>query len=287
MKRYFLLFWGLLALVYSVNAKVEVQSVADELIFTNADYEVHFTKENGAWSLVTLQYKGEDIILNTTSNGPGLLYKDIEKTHRKVFIGSQNGGEKIHRAVVMIDGKEHSAADSFSASGQEVTLLKESQLGPYEYVSYITLSDVGLREEVIFKVVEDVSEVDILYPFTHCLSKSFIDWVTGSEGGISAIGVFLNDDSFTNLGRLKWMAMFSPDKGGYGAVISYAENYEGTAATTHRFRNNVSDSKLYFWPAVPFTGEVRFVCHVAGFKAPVDTWTQIAEAVEAQLTKLP
>lgn len=273
----------------SAIADVRVSSDSRELVLANADYEARFAKgsaKTGApygWTLSSLKYRGHDLISETGANGAALRRREDKDLPDGGYIGSRHGGENVSRVMAVIDGKEHSLETSMEISGDHVVFVKESIIGPYEHVSRITLDDSGLREEAFFKVLEDASSVDVFYPFMHCLSKSLTNWITGSAEGMLASGEFTNDDSFSNLGRLKWVGAYSPDDG-YGVVASYAEDYGRNGDWVHRFWNRRSDNKLYFWPRTLTEGEAKFVVRISGFEAPAESWTQTVEEIEAQLS---
>lgn len=288
MKKWHFAFFGFLAsFACTLMADVSVQGDSHELTFANSDYEAHFARKDEAgsvWILKFLKYKQWDLI---AAGGSSMRWQGDEHLSGGGYIGSSGfGGEETTRAVIIVDGKEHPADQPLTISGKEVELVVEGILGPYKYISRISLSDLGLRQEAAFEIVKDASNVDILYPFVHALHESFTNWIAGTEEGLSSSGEFKDDNSFTNLGRRKWFAGFSGGEG-YGVLVSFAENYEG-GEVTHRFWNRPGNKPLlYFWPPVPRADAVQFVCRVAGFEADEGSWTEAAENIEMQLTGKP
>lgn len=288
---FFGIFGMFLPLVHSLHAEVRVGGDGRTLILSNANYEARFVREDSkkaisyAWTLASINYQGHALVVDIGANETALQLQADETHSEAYFVGSQHGGEMIKKAVVIIDGKEYPADQPLSASGQIVEFLKETTVGPYARTSRISLDDAGLREEFIFSTLEDVSSVAVFYPFMHCLSKSLTEWIVGTEGGVVSEGKFLSDDSFTNLGRIKWAGAFS-ENDGYGVVISYGETYEGRGETVNRIWNRARDNKFYFWPTVPTGREVKYVCRVAGFAgAEAENWKQTAEKLESNLSK--
>lgn len=282
----------LLSFLPSLHAEVRVEGDGRVLTLANADYEVRFVRENPkngtsyGWTLATMNYRGHPLIVDIGANETALQLQANEIHPEPYFVGSQHGGEAVKKAVMLIDGKEHPADQPLTVSGQTVEFIKETMVGPYARTSRISLDDAGLREELTFSALKDVSSVAVFYPFMHCLSKSLTEWIAGADAGVSSSGQFLTDDSFTNLGRIKWVGAFSEDRN-YGVVVSYGEAYEGRGEAVNRIWNRARDNKLYFWPTIPAGDGVKYTCRVVGFEAEAGNWRQKAEELENHLSKEP
>ena len=272
------------------RAEVEVTTTANEMTFTSSDYEAHFVAANPsthadyAWTLARLNYKERPLLTETGAHG-AVLRPTLEDGTLGELVGTRHGGEKIESMEIVVDGTAHPFAPDLNLRGKKAALVKRSRVGPYHQESTVTLSDQGLAEKASFKLIENDDRVNIFYAFMHCLSKRFNHWITGSTGkGVEARGEFLADDSFTDLGAVKWLAVYSESEGS-GAVMSYKECYDSQRPTTNRFWNRKDDNKHYLWPSRlgKTGGAAEFDCRLAGFEAEKEEWAQKAEKLAAAL----
>ncbi|WPJ95870.1 hypothetical protein SH580_20865 [Coraliomargarita algicola] len=270
-----------LLLVSSIaNAASAVPYLSDSsLKLEVGDYSLEISKE-AAWTINTLTYQGEEILMDTGAHQTVLKMKKKEGVPAKYeFIGTKHGGEIIESLTLEVDGVVYPFRQPLEApAGDIYKFTKVSRYGPVRGTWTVILSEQGLEELADFEEVGDTSEVNYAYVYMHCWNPKMLTWSAILKDGGLEEGNFLGNvvekgirDDITGI------ALFS-EKTGVGAVLAYPQVFPGVSNNKSFLKYRPSKyNKLYLMVNASRLVSESYSCKVKGFVADsTDEWKPMA-----------
>lgn len=266
------------------SAKVEGQL----LIVESGDYTVEF-RPGYAWTFGRVYFRDKAIISATGANQTVInVSRSADDPEQDPWIGTGHGKEVIHSLQLEVDGQLLTLDESIEAqSGQIFRILKESDLGPYRLQSAVTVSAMGVEQDMVVEVTADTSDVNYMYAFMHCFNAFMSDWVANIGDKEQVSGEFLGDGSMTLRRDIRLLAVYSePEQ--VGAVLVYPEIYKGKAPRFNQLWNRPIDNKHYLCvdPPSSLGSHIRLRATLEGFSASPADWEHVAsERVASNVKK--
>eukprot|EP00041_Stephanoeca_diplocostata_P035001 m.1216586 g.1216586 ORF g.1216586 m.1216586 type:complete len:265 (+) comp24614_c0_seq7:3554-4348(+) len=202
------------------------------------------------------------------------------------FLGTGHGGEYVFAVAL-----HSTAGDSRNLltpgqhaqwpAGTGLTVVKESQIGPFLSTEEVAVGVRGVRITVNLTVAYAVTstELNFLYPCMTMFALPFKQWIAATANGTQVTGVFASDDSFTLRQRVRWVAVYDGVR--LGAVYQYpvGNAYNGSAPFQNEFWNRAYDHKLYFrTDTIPAKGHsFIFTYNISAFTAEPAEWIKAAK----------
>ncbi len=240
------------------------------------DYTVDF-KEQSAWTIRSVTYKGTPLIAPSGGNQAVLRLPDPERKD-PLFIGNVHGGEQIESFTLIVDGQSYPVAEGMRApESDEYLLVKASLMGPIRYDSKVKISPQGVEENASFHAESDPVGAESIYAFMHCWAPEMSQWIAVLDDQQQEEGTFRFDGSNTLKRDIRLLAVWS-DTTGVGAVMTYDEPYEGKPKLHNFIWNRQRDSKHYFQVSIEqaLARTSPYVCRIVGFQASPQEWKKVA-----------
>ncbi len=281
-------------------AQGEVTARFDSFLKTRGDYTYQqpvFAVNNGPlridffpttfWTIGRIFY--HDAMVGQPTGGTGTVVhwdgEAVGTVHR-----SEKGQEQLISAVLEVDGKPHdllTASKEDTWSGQNMTLIKTSRVGPFLHRATFILRD-GADTLIIRHDYR--AEVEITaerfqgycYVFMHMMPESFLAWMR-----LDAQTPSMLKDTIETGGKPKtlWtediqgLACYSPTEK-LGVVYAFPEGQHGLSHLVYRSGKDVKYRAILFdQEGYPAGTELSWSELLTPFQSPADHWEKVAEGI--------
>ncbi len=250
-----------------------------------ADYEVAFAPD-AAWTVATLSYRGEPVIVRTGANQTVLNRKVPQQSGPEAFIGTGHGGEEILSITLTADGK--AVADPAKAPpAKEYVFEKKSRIGPVLNHTRTVLNAEGLGQTVTITPEGDTGIVRYFYLFMHCFTPQSTEWhaILADRRVIS--DAFPPEKQNSLMEDVHGFALYLP-AWGKGIAVTYPEAYAGQEGYSNVLINWPGRHNKHYFRVKPGQAFAKtYRCWVEVFEAQPGDWKQKATTtLEARQTKL-
>lgn len=282
------------------TAQGEVTARFDSFTKTRGDYTYQqpvFTINNGPlridffpttfWTIGRVFY--HEAMVGQPTGGTGTVVhwdgEPVGTVHR-----SDKGEEQLISAVLEVDGKSHdllTATKDGSWSGQNMTLIKTSRIGPFLHRATFIIGDdtdtLIIRHDYRAEVEITAERFNgYCYVFMHMMPESFLDWLR-----LDAPTQTLVKDTIEAGGKPKtlWtediqgIACYSPTEK-LGVVYAFPEGQHGASHLVYRAGKDVKYRAILFdQDHYPVGTELSWSEILTPFQSPADTWEKVAEGI--------
>jgi len=236
-----------------------------------------------AWTILNIKYHNDEIVGEHGYNGSVASARPKKGSKRKSnWIGTGHGFETVKSLSIVVDGRPYKYKQGDTVSGKTVVIRKESNLGPLDHRSEITLEACGDRiiETHSYKVIEDLSKrFHYLYAFMHCNNNALDQWLAVTEGDKELTGTVGKGDKSFSLKSDVRVVIFYSEAMKKGVAYVYPEVYKGRDTFKNSIWDRKNDNKLYFRPEVKKMGyqlgdTFEYRLTVIPFSAEPGQWKQ-------------
>jgi len=264
-----------------------VESKGGAVIVTGNDMRVDF-RQSTAWTIARIVYRGVQIVGPHGSQGTVITWK-------KKFVGTGHGGEVVHKFIVQADEKEYEIKnnESMVVSAQEVSVIKESTIGPFHHTAEIVFPGNGqyMIYHYRYRVEQPLTDFGRMYAFMHCVENQFKDYIAIlPDNSILQDRADKEDGRFILKKDVKTVVYYSKDDK-IGIAFVYPEVYQGAVSSKDFVSNMIwdrkNDNKLYFNAAIREKGykvgdEFEYHLKVIPFISEIDQWKSIGKKFAAE-----
>ncbi len=249
---------------------------------TGGNIRVDFRRST-AWTIARIVYRGVQIVGPHGSQGTVI-------TWNKNFVGTGHGGEVVHKFIVRCNGTESqiTGQEAITIVGQEIAVIKESTLGPFQHKAEIIFPKNGqyLLYRYHYQIKQSLDDFGLMYAFMHCVENQFKDYLAIlPDNSILEDRADKEDGRFVLKRDAKAVVYYSQDNK-IGIAFVYPQVYQGAISSKDFISNMIwdrkSDNKLYFNAAIREKGykvgdEFEYHLKVVPFTAEPDQWKSIGK----------
>jgi hypothetical protein len=189
------------------EAKLYGPDVPEQGILTlkTTKYTVPMCAER-AWTILSIAYDGQTIAHDRGFYGTVLIPQGGQ------FWGTghtEGGREIVHSLDLTVDGRQQTVEAGATATGQKLTLRKDSTIWKFKCLAEVTVTEQHVYERTQLEATEDV-DLKLLYFFMHCFVPTTTQWIAELPNGDFAAGTLAGDGGFEVNQDTRWVAQFEP-----------------------------------------------------------------------------
>jgi len=246
------------------------------------DLEVEFAGDR-AWTIHRILFKNA---LVADKRG---FYGTVFAAEGGKWIGTghnEGGIEKVHSAILTIDGVERPLTDKAVYRARRAEIKKRSTIGPLLLEAACIVTDDALLERHAYEVTSDV-KISILYAFMHAWLPSTTEWIAEKADGSLLEGTFDNAGDFEVKDDVKWASLYDP--GTEVAMMAwYPKPLVGQGIKTAYWDKTVYHklyNQIYSHASVPAGARFEASMVVRGVKTDAASWKTAARELAAQTSQ--
>ncbi|HBG28633.1 MAG: hypothetical protein A2Y10_00055 [Planctomycetes bacterium GWF2_41_51] len=244
-------------------------------------------QESVAWTLRHLTFKGKDVLCGIAGVYNGTV---VNVDPNNTWIGTGHGGEVVNDFTINIDGIDYDFVSGNSYEGKTVSVIKDSNLGPFDLSSHVIFPDKGdyLLEKHKYTVTENLNDrFNYLYAFMHGFENSYdesLAIVNDSDGWITR-AITDNDDSFKIQEEVQAVTLISQTLK-TGITCAYPEVYDANGSLKNAVWDRTNNNKLYFRAEVLDKGysigdSFEYVLKFIPFTTEIWEWNDLSREYSA------
>ncbi|MCF7855190.1 MAG: hypothetical protein K9N51_10365 [Candidatus Pacebacteria bacterium] len=267
-----------------------VEGMESTLTIFNRRLRVAF-RASTAWTISHIAYRDVPLV------GPRGFQGTVITLAGKGFVGTGHGGEDVRRLFVRCDGREQVVKAGLTLQGKEVTLVKESVLGPLEHRAEVVFpaGEEFILYRYVYHVRYEIEDLQRMYVFMHCVDNTFDEYMVLLPDSTVREEKLDRDDGSFSLGEDVKSVVYYNDGEQVGMAFVYPEVYSGARKWIGPEKQFVGtfiwdrkyDNKLYFNSDAgereyALGDEFAYHLKLTPFTAGPEEWTETGKRLSAE-----